>query len=96
MALAKKDESERVAVRDGFVASALASVVAVGVHMVGSARFPAYRAIPEAPKRIVCALWVLGAFSFAAHVGQAQHVIDTNHATMKQWERPGARMSDKR
>jgi hypothetical protein len=75
--MGKKEESEAVALRSGLLQGTLAAAGIAGFHLAFQ-RASWYASIPAAPKRIVGALVVLGTFSYAAHVSQAQHVLETN------------------
>lgn len=75
--MGKKEESEAIAVREGLFSGALALGAATAFHFMFQSR-PWYTSIPAAPKRIVGALFVLGSFSYGAHVSQAQHVLREN------------------
>ena len=76
----------KVAVREGAIGSALALAAVSGFHLAFRAR-PWYASIPQAPKRILGALVVLGTFSYAAHVSQAQHVLQSNREVAERFSK---------
>ena len=84
--MGKKEDSEAVAVREGAIGSALALAAVSGFHLAFRAR-PWYASIPQAPKRILGALVVLGTFSYAAHVSQAQHVLQSNREVAERFSK---------
>lgn len=82
--MGKKEESEAIAVREGFISGGLALGATAAFHFLLQSR-PWYASIPAAPKRIVGALFVLGSFSYGAHMSQAQHVLRENRQVAEKY-----------